>query len=91
MAEPFTPEQLVVIRAFVAESVRAAMASAGTIGYTSGTISDVTGPDALIEPDDSPGTLIPATVTNSSDQVIGARVVVWHGPGGTSYVHGVVP
>jgi hypothetical protein len=91
MSDPFSPAQLQVIRTMVTESIDAAFAKALQAGYTSGVISSVSGPDALVEPDDAPGTLIPATVTNASDQTTGARVVVWHGPGGTSYVVGVVP
>jgi hypothetical protein len=91
MAEPFTPAQLDVIRAMVTESIETAMGRRNVGRYISGVISDVNGADALFEPDDAPGTLAPATITNASDQVIGARVVVWSGGPGTSYVHGVVP
>jgi hypothetical protein len=88
---PFTDDQLAVIRAIVTETVDALMTRRNVGRYISGVISDVTGPDALVEPDDAPGTLSPATVTDAATQVIGARVVVWSGGPGTSYVHGVVP
>lgn len=90
-AEPFTPGQLEVVRAMITEAIDVAMNRRNVGRYVSGVITDVTGPDAQIEPDDAPGTWVPATVTNASDQVTGARVVVWAGGSGTSYVHGVVP
>lgn len=91
MAEPFTPDQLDVIRTMVTEAVDVAMSRRNVGRYISGVISDVNGPDAQVEPDDAPGTLSPATITNASTQVVGARVLVWSGGPGTSYVIGVIP
>lgn len=91
MQAPFTPDQLEVVRTMVTEAVDVAMSRRNVGRYTSGVISDVTGPDAQIEPDDAPGTLVPATVTNAADQVVGVRVVIWSGGSGTSFVIGVIP
>jgi hypothetical protein len=91
MGEPFTPAQIDVIRAMITESIETAMGRRNVGRYVSGVISSVSGPDAMFEPDDAPGTFAPATITNAATQVAGARVVVWSGGPGTSYVHGVVP
>jgi hypothetical protein len=91
VAEPFTPDQLDVIRTMVTEAVDVAMSRRNVGRYISGVITDVNDADAQVEPDDAPGTLSPATITDASTQVVGARVVVWSGGPGTSYVHGVVP
>jgi hypothetical protein len=91
MADPFTPAQLEVIRALMTEAIDVAMSRRNVGRYTSGVISDVNGADANVEPDDAPGTLVPATITNAAAQVVGARVVIWSGGSGTSYIHGVVP
>lgn len=91
MPAPFTPDQLDVIRTMVTEAIDTAMSRRNVGRYISGVIADVNGPDALVHPDDAPATLSPATVTSASDQVIGARVLVWSGGPGTSYVIGVIP
>lgn len=92
MAEaPFTPDQMRIVRAMMTEGIDAAMKRRNVGRYISGVISSVSGPDAQIEPDDAPGTLAPATITSASTQVAGARVVVWAGGPGTSYVIGVIP
>ena len=88
---PLTPAQLDQVRAIVTETLEALLRRLNVGRYITGTVTSVTGPDAEIEPDDAPGTFIYATVTNASDQVVAARVIVWCGVGGTAYVHGVIP
>lgn len=89
--QPFTPDQMRIVRAMVTEGIDAAMKRRNVGRYIAGTISSVSGQDAQVEPDDAPGTLAPATVTAAATQVAGARVLVWAGGPGTSYVIGVIP
>ena len=91
MAEPFTPAQIAVVHTMISEAIDVAMSRRNVGRYTTGVIKDVTGADAQVEPDDAPGTLSPATVTNASDQTIGQRVLVWSGGPGASYLIGVIP
>lgn len=92
MAETtLTDGDLALIRALVREMFDSLLRQSNVGRYVSGVISSVSGPDAQFEPDDAPGTLASATITNAADQVEGTRVVVWCGRSGTSYVIGVVP
>lgn len=80
-----------VLRAAIQASVAEAVARSNLVRVITGTLSSVSGADAVWEPDDAPGTYPEATITNASDQTAGARVVVLTIGQGTSYVIGVIP
>jgi len=75
------------IQAAVAEAVARAL----TVRAITGVITAVTGADAVVEPDDNPGTFTEATVTNASDQVAGVQCLVLTLGQGSSFVIGVIP
>lgn len=87
MAEKLMPVMGAAIQAGIDEAVRRAV----RITYTPGTISSVSGADAVVEPDDQPGTYVEATVTHASAHVAGARTLVITDGNGASYLFGVIP
>jgi hypothetical protein len=87
LAEKLMPLMGAAIQAGIDESVR----RAARITYTPGTISSVSGADAVVEPDDQPGTYVEATVTHASAHVAGARTLVITDGNGASYLFGVIP
>jgi isopentenyl diphosphate isomerase/L-lactate dehydrogenase-like FMN-dependent dehydrogenase len=87
LAEKLMPVFAAMQQAGIDEAVR----RAARITYTPGTISSVSGADAVVEPDDQPGTYVEATVTHASAHVAGARTLVITDGNGASYLFGVIP
>ena len=88
--EQFWAEAMPVLQEMVNATVTAALRTSTAPKWMSGSVAAASGSDCDVEPDDAPGSTVPAT-RMSPAIVEGSRVQLMFGPGGFVMAFGPIP